>query len=246
VESIQIIAAQQAEYNLGFRDHPVLVSTSKKFIYLKTIKTAGTSVEVYFERYCVDPSIKHEEVHYRDEIESEWGVIGYRGPNIGCARWYNHMPAQTVRSLLGNEIWHGYHKFCVERNPYDKVVSQFWFTRDESQRRRLAEADFGVVRREFGDWTACVALPKGQEVYKIDGQVAVNQIVRYENLYSDLRTVCSIIGVPWEPERLPRLKSEYRVRTEPFRAYYDSQSLALVGNAFAWELDYFGYGKLLL
>ena len=31
----------------------MLVSHSKKFIFLKTMKTAGASVEIYLERYCV-------------------------------------------------------------------------------------------------------------------------------------------------------------------------------------------------
>jgi len=31
----------------------MLVSHLKKFIFIKSMKTASTSVEVYFERYCV-------------------------------------------------------------------------------------------------------------------------------------------------------------------------------------------------
>ncbi len=221
----------------------MLISRSKQFIYLKTRKTAGTSVEVYFEKYCVDPAERHEETHYRSEMESEWGVIGHRGPKSGARRWYNHMPAQTVLSLIGQEAWDSCHKFCVVRNPFDKVVSNFWFQLSESQRIRLSAVDFRVVRALFGSWVALGALPQDQEVYKIDGQVVVNQIVRYENLLPDVESVCSRLAIPWDPGRLPRFKSEYRVRGESFPEYYDSRSAALVAGAFAWELEHFGYAS---
>ena len=59
----------------------MIISHSKKFIYFKGPKVAGTSVEIYFENRC-NPSVD---------------VIGYRGPNPkpeGC-EWWNHMvPSQ--------------------------------------------------------------------------------------------------------------------------------------------------------
>lgn len=222
----------------------MLISTSKRFIYLKTRKTAGTSVEVYFERYCVDPAAEYEERHYRDSVESEWGVVGYRGPKTNCAPWYNHMPAHLVLSLVGSGIWDSYYKFCVERNPYDKVVSRFWYSLEESLRRGLMEADFAMVRKAFGDWTARVALAQDREVYRIGGQVAVNQILRYENLAADLEGLCATLWVQWEPERMPRLKADYRLRGEAYADYYDAESAARVDEAFAWEFEHFGYPKL--
>jgi hypothetical protein len=33
----------------------MLVSHQRKFIYTKTVKTAGSSVESYFEPYCISP-----------------------------------------------------------------------------------------------------------------------------------------------------------------------------------------------
>ncbi len=50
----------------------MLVSHSKKFIFLKTMKTAGTSVEIYLERYCV-PSDTYVEQHHRAETAPRTG-----------------------------------------------------------------------------------------------------------------------------------------------------------------------------
>jgi hypothetical protein len=70
----------------------VLVSHRKKFIFLKTSKTAGTSVEAFFERHCVDDT-QWECKHHRDESVSTAGIVGYRGPKQESAIYYNHMSA---------------------------------------------------------------------------------------------------------------------------------------------------------
>jgi hypothetical protein len=57
----------------------MLVSHQRKFIYTKTVKTAGSSVESYFEPYCISP--EEYPLHRPGELhESEQGIIGY-GPD---------------------------------------------------------------------------------------------------------------------------------------------------------------------
>jgi hypothetical protein len=43
----------------------VLVSYLHKFIYIKNAKVAGTSVEAFFEKYCVKPNIEHKIIHFQ-------------------------------------------------------------------------------------------------------------------------------------------------------------------------------------
>lgn len=52
----------------------MLVSHLKKFIYTKTVKTAGTSVEAYFERYCILPG-DFRVTHTREEYVSSGGIV---------------------------------------------------------------------------------------------------------------------------------------------------------------------------
>ncbi len=82
----------------------MLVSHCKHFIYTKTVKTAGTSIEVYFEPYCV-PEGEWRFQHGHTEYESDSGIIGYRGKKNGEKRWFNHMPAATIQRQLGKAIW---------------------------------------------------------------------------------------------------------------------------------------------
>lgn len=217
----------------------MLISHPCKFIYLKTRKTGGTSVEIYFEPYCVDPKNRAGDVHNRDAEISEWGVVGSRGSP--SRPWYNHMPASEVRELVGEVVWRQYLKFCVVRHPFDKVVSYFWFDVAAPIREALRGAAFSDVRQMFQHWTALGRFPMDQEVYTIGNEVAVDRILRFERLEQDMGELCGRLSVPWQPGRIGRFKSEYRMRREPFFEYYGPAAAARVREAFAWEMSFFGY-----
>jgi hypothetical protein len=219
----------------------MLISHSHRFIYLKTIKTASTSIEIYFERYCADPAAYPGARHGTEAIVSSSGVIGCRKADTAGETWYNHMPASRVRELIGDNLWGTYSKICAIRNPFDKVVSQFWFTMTEECRGMLAQCHFGLVRSTFREWLRRGPLPLDRHIYTIDGALAINHLIRFESLKSDLPRVCSTLGVPWEPERLGSYKSDARLRAEHFSEYYDDEGESTIRNQYKWEIDYFGY-----
>ena len=113
----------------------MLISHRKKFIYTKTFKTASTTVEVYFEPLCLPDGVEPS-AGGRDEYVSEQGIVGYRGHNpLGTKKWFNHMPASSIRSGIGSDVWDEYFKFCTIRNPFEKLVSGFsaWEARSRLQ-----------------------------------------------------------------------------------------------------------------
>jgi hypothetical protein len=218
----------------------MLISHVRKFIYLKTIKTGGTSVEIYFEPWCVDPGKRAEDRHFRDAESSRWGVVGSRGEQ-NHPIWHNHAPASQIRELIGEALWLDYYKFCVVRNPFDKVVSAFWFNLPAPVRELLKRADFSVVRKTFAEWIRLAALPLDRSIYTIGDEAVVDYFVRFETLQTDLERVCRQLATPWEPERLGRYKSEHRARMEHFSEYYGPAGAARVRKEFSWDLEFFGY-----
>jgi len=219
----------------------MLVSHAKRFIYLKTPKTAGTSVEIFFERYCKPESQAHIEEQGRPEQVSAEGIVGYRGPDRGRSTWWNHMPASQVRGLLGEDIWTRYFKFCVIRNPFDQLVSLWWMTGARSDAPR-AQDDMAFARSAFSAWVlARPGLYTGRDIYTIDGKLCVDATIRYESLASDLGRICEKIGVPADTERLGRFKSTWRRRPEGYQAYYSSAARERVERERAKELAMFRY-----
>src|SRR5262245_49182832 len=135
----------------------MLVSHRKRFIYTKTIKTGGTSVEVYFEPYCFPPG-EYRFAHARAQYESAAGIVGFRGLKRADDGnyWYNHAPAAEIRARLGDDVWNGYFKFCVVRNPFEKLVSAFHhFALPKEQCDTLTFPD---IRARFKRWVRTAQL----------------------------------------------------------------------------------------
>ena len=110
----------------------VLVSHKYKFIYIKNKKVAGSSVESFFGKYCIDPKKVY---NYNDDISQhidEFGIIGSRLSGLkNSDKWKNHKDAKSIRDDLGKEKFDEYLKFCVIRNPYDKMVSYYYWKKSK-------------------------------------------------------------------------------------------------------------------
>ena len=217
----------------------MLVSHLHKFIYTKTLKTAGTSVESYFERFCMRPG-EWSLSHKRDEYVSESGIIGVRTftPPPG-ARYWNHMPAELIRERVGEDVWSSYFKFCVVRNPYDKVVSAYYYLQRFDKRPFVSVED---EQARFERWVLNpYVLPIDRGQYMIDGKFCLDGVLRYETLATDIEQLCGKLRLPYDPSWLPRFKSGNRPPHGITRDLYNERSRKIVADAFAFELEHFGY-----
>lgn len=236
----------------------MLISHRKRFIYTKTVKTAGTSVEAYFERYCLPEDFSGEIGHSTDAVESEAGIIGFRGRKRPAdCRWYNHMSARQIRDQLGAERWNDYLKFCVVRDPFDKAVSAFFHFRNAREKGKLdggheslKERFLSYVNRprageslasEFERWLKWGGLVVDRDKYLIDGRICIDEFVRFEDLADGIARVCERIGETFEPDRIPHLKAKTRDRSYSLTDLYTRKSIDLVSKTYAFEIEQFGY-----
>ena len=240
----------------------MLVSHRKKFIFTKTRKTAGTSVESVFEPYCM-PEGTWEQIHYAPERISPDGIIGHRGDGWKKANWWNHMPAELIRNRVGEEIWNEYFKFTVIRNPFDKLVSGFhmqWAHYAQVRQQGYLQK-FKVMTKRFLGRALPIELVKGnneierfrswiraggvvvsdQETYMIDGKVCLDHFIRYENLENGVREVMLRLDVDPSGCVIPKFKSNFRKSRTPIVEYYDAETEAIVRRLYAWELNFFNY-----
>jgi hypothetical protein len=222
----------------------MLVSHRYKFIQTKARKTAGTSVESYFEPFCMYDG-EWTQRHFRKEYESAAGIIGFRGKKagVGTAYWWNHMPASLIREQLGERLWRCYFKFCVVRNPFEKTISAFY----NSKRRRDSGGGWraGLWSEKdsqlFADWLEHSPPPVDQETFCIDGKFALDDVIRFEALLPEMQRICRRLGLPWEPQRVPTFKMGIRPREASAQRLYTPRSRDLVAKAYQFELGYFGY-----
>ncbi len=215
----------------------MLISHRKKFIYTKTAKTAGTSVESYFEKYCM-PEGEWEFAHHRDQHVCNEGIIGARGPDAAGQEWFNHMPASDIRNKISSEIWDSYFKFCVIRNPFDMLVSWFYF---QVHKGWIEMTSTGDVVNEFQTRMGQGIPVLGRDKYMIDGKICVDFLIRYEGLENGVQHVCQRLGVPFRPQELPGLKRGFRDQSIPLGSFYTPELERQVEEAYEFELSEFGY-----
>lgn len=213
-----------------------LISHRAQFIFLKTHKTAGTSVEAALEPLCL-PNGAPAGAHYRDMSVSDAGIIGARGRSAKSAPWRNHMSALAVRRQVGSRIWRRYFKFTVVRNPYDRLVSMF-FSRLTAERRQDVATSFESARVAFQEWLPNANATRNMDKLLIGLAYQPNHVLYFEQLEQDFATLAQAWGLPSD---LPRYKADRRVRPEPWQSFYDSSSRRIVEQACAFELAFYGY-----
>lgn len=225
----------------------MLISHRYRFIYTKTAKTAGTSVESFFERFCM-PDGEWEQQHAREEYVSPAGIIGYRGQNKPeGVTWWNHMSAASIRELIGTEIWDSYFKFCVVRNPFEKSISGFAHLGKDHQTMQDIGNDKKLTQNmneeqlRFYSYLKTGKGSRDSDKFLINGKFCLNDVIRYESLESDIKRICHILQLPYQKEYLPMFKKGFRKQSDTVEKLYTEESKKLVEQTFDYELKHFGY-----
>ena len=172
----------------------MLISHKNKFIFIKTRKTAGTSIEVDLSQ-LMGPEDVVTPVNPPEEGHKPRNHQGF----------YPHMPANEVRKRIGRQVFNSYYKFCVERDPVEKCISYYFFhTRSDN-------------RVELGSWEHFVnsdKLPVDEKLYTDRfGRLLVDRIVPYHDLNVQLPILLQGLGVPFDGVRA-RAKSGFREQIE--------------------------------
>lgn len=228
----------------------MIISHKYKYIFIKTNKTAGTSIEIALSKFCGDTDIITPISPNDEETRKR---LGYRGPqnylsplrdygikNIATLllkgerkyRYFNHISAEDIKTYIGDEIWNNYYKFCFERNPWDRVISlYYWRYRSEPK----------PTITEFLESDVPLALKnKGSRLYTIDGKVVVDKVYRFENLAEELETVRKLLGIPDKLD-LPMAKSSFRKDKRNYREILNDTQKEIVARIFRDEIRLFGY-----
>ena len=202
----------------------MLVSHTHKFIYLKTKKTASTSIELFLKPWC-DNGIAVTETHA-------------------------HVHAKNIKKLIGEEVWQAYTKICPIRNPWDQLVSYYhWKKRKRSPLSRLRRITSGkgfYHPAEKMDFLTFIHHEKSIQRLNLNSRIIKSEdkddyfFIRYENLEEDLRSLCQHLELNYDERPLGNNKSQYR-KERGYQHFYNEETRKLVEDAYQWEIEKFGY-----
>lgn len=215
----------------------MLVSHTHKFIYIKSIKTAGTSTEIYLEPYCI-PNIT--ESHGREMIQTEEGIIGTRMNQARAEKseFYNHMPPEIIKNKIGNDVFNSYTKIINTRNPFDIMVSHYFFkpTFNLYSKVDLSFDDYLLKTNVVEDLSK-----KFKDLMYVDNQFIVDEIVRFENLESDLNNLIKKLNLTNPTRKLSEYKKNQDRPDKNWQFFYSTKTRNLVEKNFDFYLDLFKY-----
>lgn len=233
----------------------MLISYLHNFIFIKTQKTGGTTVEAVFASFC-GPDDVVTPLGRSDEMERSNGkpicrnfevtprrekkyidamiVDGprYRRRRRKDMKFYAHMPAAEIKSAVDPSFWNTAFKFTTERHPYEKAVSKAFFLLgpDGSMDSFPEILDRVVMREAYA----------GFRFYAIDNQVVVDEIAKIESLDANLRGVAQRLGLQL-PGRLPAMKKVSRKDPRPAREILSQEQKDHIYRVCKREFDLLGY-----
>lgn len=208
----------------------MIVSHEHRFIFVKTRKTAGTSVEIALSRHCGPDDIIAAISPEDEELRRQLGGRGPQHHVVDGREIHSHARAERIRALVGRDVWRRYFRFSIERNPWDAVVSSYHYHYREDPDRAPSFSEFVDQVLPTTRWNS--------PLYRIGGTIAVTEVCRYEHLDEDLERVRRRVGLP--PLELPRAKGGLR-DGRPYRDYYTASEIEQVRTLFAATIEAFGY-----
>lgn len=227
----------------------MIISHKHKFIFLKSTKTAGTSIEIALSRHCGPDDILTPLWPDEEALRLEMGGVGAQNHQLPLNKhrfshrmrirfqgreqmFYGHAKASEIQPYVSPQQWNSYYKFVVARNPWGRVISQYHF--DFRKKVEPVLSDY-INRKKLGRINR-----RGWGLYTINGKPVVDKICRFENLSNDLEEVRLAIGLP-EPIELPRAKGEYSVGKPHYREILNSQQKDLIAKEFCDEIAALNY-----
>lgn len=223
----------------------MIISHKHRFIFVKTRKTAGTSLQEALNRICgpddiVTPTGISEQSYKPRNFRGLVNPLPYLSAHprihrrrrilrrtLTGERIFDHMHLSELMALPEAEAWKGYFKFCIERNPWDKTVSRyFWKYRGRPSRPDFDQ--FVAHDRHVSDFDA----------YCLNAKIGVDYVGDYGDLQKSVDHIASVIGseVP-----LPTRRNANTREKRDYREMYSDETRNRIAEVYAREIAEFGY-----
>lgn len=234
-----------------------LISHKHKFIFIKTRKTASTTIENLFVEYCLYKDIdKYRNKEYRYCSINDYGVVSVSGNGLNTyknklvrnnrnenkdkAPIREHENAYSIKEYLGDNKFNDYFKFTSVRNTYDMMVSRFFW--NENRYNELFNIPNKEIIDKFRFFIKNFDFNKNNNynLYTIDNKPVCNFYINYENMNNDLEKVFNILNIPYDNNILS-FKKNYRLKDLKLEDLYDQKTYDIVYNNYCDEIKLFNY-----
>lgn len=188
---------------------PLRNGTNGKFIFVHINKTAGTSLT--------------------------------KALNLPVKR---HLTVKEIIDIVGEKEFYAAFKFTVVRNPWSKVVSHYKFRVKSNQTmmkdnpisfKNWVSLTYGQNKDSYYYDKPKMFQPQLEWLKDYNGKIAVDKIIKFENLSSEFAEIALILGTE---HSLPHLN---KTDQDSYINYYDEESKNIISEWFREDIEYFNY-----
>jgi hypothetical protein len=204
----------------------MIISDTKKFIFIHVPKTGGISIRKCLEPYATVPVFKRNIKHIKKQQTN---------PKL-----FMHAQATNLQKFIRKDQW-DYFKFAFVRNPWDWMVSHYEYMIRIKDRRSARARKLGFEKYvkwiQRADNKRYPALKAGLKIFITkDDALLVDFVGKYENIKADFDHICSVSDLAHTLPHLNKSKNK-----KDFRSYYNEETKNIVSKMFSFTIDKFGY-----
>lgn len=240
----------------------MIISHKHRFIFVKTVKTAGTSLEIALSKFLGDEDVV---TPITDDDEKLRRANNFSGPRnyrgtlrdlkirgvywrmrkgmkltdiLYPAKFINHSSAQYIKEQIGNALFDSYFKFTIERNSWDLVVSLYFW-----QKKYFWSTDAEVPTFDEYVKSGKAGRRTNFDLYSINALPSVNFILRYERLEEDLTKLSRLLQFDENIyEVMKHIKAKSGLRPDAcYRDMYSEDTKKIISVQYAREIALMSY-----
>lgn len=216
----------------------MLISHSHKFIFIKTKKTAGSTIESIIVNNFFD---REQDVCTGSKIDGTPRInIGLKraGEPDGHKAWSHIMP------MLNEEQRKEYFRFTVERNPWEKMVSEFYWKQSTDPELNVYNDDCDNFEVFMSKKLGTIYIPPiDWSLYSNGMNVVVDKIIQFRSLKTELIELFNEqFNLPLTEEIVESTRMKSGFRKKHYTELYRNRDLVdKVSRLFHKEIKYFKY-----
>lgn len=222
-----------------------IISHKKKFIFVHIYKTAGTTITDCLIKYATMKQRLAYDYYLTRKLSNGVGKAFnlYDSGKKWLTGYHKHATALEIRNHLGNSLHDRYYKFAFVRNPWDLLVSFYYYIRRQQDHKYFYLAN-KLTFKEFVKYYLDT-LPLLQLDFLTDdkGNIIVDRIGKFENLQQDFQNILYELDLHTGGDRMYSLEFHNLSadRQRDYKIYYDEITATLVANYFSKDIDCFEY-----
>lgn len=191
----------------------MIISHQHKFIFVKTRKTAGSSIEKYLVPYLG-----------KDDICT--GSEADNTPRLNTTETDGHRGYKWISNNYPDE-WEHYFKFAVDRNPWDKLVSAYYFYKQRKPKKvKDGFSSFVQSATDLNDWNMYAS-----------NSIKVDKLINYDTLHTSFLE----LPIPYNNELLRTFVKADTSREKDYTKMYTEETIQIVSNRYDNVIKHFEY-----